>query len=258
MHRSDLYGSLPGFSAASETYENHFRWGRDTLGVITGAQLSGAARDAGNTPTTVLRPGLLLGQISATGLLKEYNPTGTDGSQVVHSILMSSFRMQDLDGNNTNRFVWVLAGGPIQAAKLLLLDNQARKQMRARFLFDDDLGNKFAYMGFQQEVNKAGNYTVVAADAGTLFTASAAAVFTLPALAAGLGPFGFLNLADANMGVASAAGDDIVWLNDVAADSLTFSTTSEKIGGFLRVYANAAGTKWYVEKLAGGTVTVVS
>lgn len=255
--RSDLFGSIPGFSDASETYENAFRWGREGLGVIVGRQLSGAARDAGNTPTTVLRPGLLLGPITSSGLLKEYNPAGTDGSQVVDSILLSSFRMQDLDGNNTPRFVWTLAAGPVQAARLLLLDNMARRQMRGRFLFDDDLANKFSWGSpLLQQVNKAADYTVLAADAGTLFTASAAVNFTLPALAPGLGPFGFLNLADSNMTVTSAAGDDIVWDNDAAADSLAFSTASHKIGGFLVFTVNAAGTKWYVENRSPATCTV--
>lgn len=255
MFRSDQWAAVPGFTTASETYENYFGWGHKTLGVIIGGQISGAARDSGNTPTTVLRPGLLLGQIAASSLLAQYSPTATDGTQLVHSILMVGVRMQDLDAVNQNRFPWMLVAGPIKAANLIGLDNVARRQMRGRFLFDDDYANKFGG-GPLREVSKAADYVVVASDAGTLFTATAAVNFTLPALAAGLGPLEFLNLADSNMTVTSAAGDDIVWDNDAAADSLAFSTASHKIGGRLRFMVNAAGTKWYVENLSPATCTV--
>lgn len=262
MWRNDQFGRIPGQSAAFETYENHFRWGRDGLGIILGGNISGAARDAGNTPTTVLRPGLLLGQITSSGLLTNWSPTATDGSQLVHSILMTGLRVQDLDGNNQGAFTWVLAGGPVQAAKVLNLDNVARAQMRDRFLFDDRMANPYATFPHLLQVTKATSYTVVASDAGTLFDtlgAAGAVTFTLPALAAGAGPFTFLNLADQNMIVASDEGDNVVALNDLSADSLAFSTSSEKIGGMVRVYANAAGTKWIAEILSGAnTVTIAT
>ncbi|MGE3410133.1 MAG: hypothetical protein AB7I37_25340, partial [Pirellulales bacterium] len=87
----------------------------------------------------------------------------------------------------------------------------------------------------------------------TLFTttgASGAVTFTLPALAAGLGPFEFLNTVNQDMIIASAAGDDIVTDGDAAADSIAFSTASHKIGGRARFRANAAGTAWHVEILS--------
>lgn len=252
MIRSDLFGMQPGFTSASETYESEFSWGRASNRLITGGNLSGAARDSGNTPTTILRPGLLLGRISASGKLTNYSPTATDGSNYVEAVLMSSFRMQDLDASNIDRLVWILVGGPVQASKLINLDHVARSQMRGRFTFDDDFANTRGYQDFHRETAKTADYTVVAADAGTLFTTTGAAGavnFTLPALAAGLGPFGFLNTVDQNLTVTSAAGDDIVTDGDAAADSVAFSTASHKIGGFVKFWVNAAGTKWYMESL---------
>ena len=85
-------------------------------------------------------------------------------------------------------------------------------------------------------------------------------MFTLPAIAPGLGPFEFLNKADADMGIASAEGGNIVWVHDLAANSLTFSTASNKIGGRLQVTANEVGDKWYVRNFSPVTclVTVVT
>lgn len=97
------------------------------------------------------------------------------------------------------------------------------------------------------ESAKTANYTVLATDNGTLFTnagAVGAVIFTLPAIAANLS-FTFFVAADQSLTVASAAGDDMMVYNDIAADSVAFSTSSKKVGASLRVVANAAGTAWY-------------
>ena len=178
---------------------------------------------------------------------------------------MSGLKATDNNGNNIQRFGYVCVGGPVKASALIGLDYVARSQMRGRFLFDDDLDGHWSQFGppYQKEGAKTANYTVVAADAGTLFTttgATGAVTFTLPALAAGLGPFGFLNVVDQNMTVASAAGDDIVALNDASADSLAFSTANQKIGGHLVFFCNAAGTKWYAinRSVGANTITVAT
>jgi hypothetical protein len=260
-YRSDNYMGLPGLTDAVESFSQVFTWGREELVIRAGANISGAARDSTNTPTTELRPGLLLGRLTASPeLLKQYDPAATDGTQVVAGILMTGLRATDLDGNNSQRFAWMMVGGPIKAASLIGLDAVARAQMRGRFLFDDDLMGQYQnYAPYLRETAKTADYTVVAADAGTLFTTTGAAgaiIFTLPALAAGRGPFGFLNVVDQNMTVASAEGDNIVALHDASADSVAFSTASQKIGGHVLVWANAAGTKWYVSNRSAGANTI--
>lgn len=113
---------------------------------------------------------------------------------------------------------------------------------------------------WRQEVAKTASYTVLAKDNGTLFTttgASGTVTFTLPAIAPGLA-FGFLNVVDQTMGVASAEGDNIVAINDASADSLTFSTSSQKIGAYLKVFSNSAGTKWHYEAYTSATITVAT
>jgi hypothetical protein len=258
---NDSYMGAPGIGAAVETAENEFTWGREEWKDRRGVQVSGAARDATNTPTTFLRRGLILGQITASpGLFKAYDPAATDGSQVAVAILSTDLNATDLAGNNTARFAWALFGGPVKAANLYGLDAVARNQMRYRFVFDDDASNRYGFGPALVEVAKTANYTVVAGDAGTLFTttgASGAVTFTLPTLAAGLGPFHFHNTVDQNMTIASAGSlDDILTFNDLAADSIAFSTAGNKIGASVTVWANQAGTKWYVRAHGANTMTV--
>jgi hypothetical protein len=94
---------------------------------------------------------------------------------------------------------------------------------------------------------KTSSYTVLATDSGTFFTtegASGAVTFTLPAVGTTHFHAWFFCAEDQTMTVASAAGDDMVLFNDVAADSLAFSTSSEKAGG--GCYCISDGTKWMV------------
>lgn len=85
---------------------------------------------------------------------------------------------------------------------------------------------------------KTANYTVVSADSGSIFTttgATAAVNFTLPAIADGPFIFWFINGADQNMTVTSGTADTLVAFNDLTADSVAFSTASEKIAGAIMV-----------------------
>ena len=52
-------------------------------------QIDTTARDAGNTAyrTTYLRPGLVLGKVTATGRYKEYDDTDADGTEVAKGVL---------------------------------------------------------------------------------------------------------------------------------------------------------------------------
>lgn len=256
--RNDLYGSVPGVTTAQETFENHFRWGRDYAGLIVGGQLDGTARDSGNTPTTVLRPGLLLGQIASSGNLRDYGGNNTDGSDQVYGVLLSSFRMQDLDGNNTNRFVWVLAGGPVKAVQLLGLDEWARATMADRFIFDDrNLTSNT--IGWNRLVAKTANYTVVnGTDNNTIFTTTGAAGevdFTLPTTIKKGQRWKFYAAVDQILKVIAPAGK-LVTFNNAAATSVALSTAGNKIGGSFEVIVDEAAAKYLVIPSGANTVTV--
>ena len=262
MLLNDTYGMVPGLTTARETYETEFRWGSQWQGVIVGGIISGSARDSSNSPTYELRAGLLLGQVLSTGQYTNYSPTATDGSEVATGVLMEALRMQDFEGNNVNKFYGILVGGPVQASKLQGLDLQARAQMANNFIFDD-IGNLPGnhWFPFKRFESQTASYTVVAGDNMTMFDntgASGAVTFTLPTLANGYF-FGFRVVADQNVIVASAAGNDMIAIDDASASSVAFQTTNEKIGGVFWVYSNPGATKWIVENHSAGanTVTVV-
>ena len=87
---------------------------------------------------------------------------------------------------------------------------------------------------YPRMVAKTASYTVLRTESGTVFHttgATAAIVFTLPAISTGPWWFEFFNGADQSMTVTSATADTIVTYNDLAADNVAFSTSSEKIGG---------------------------
>lgn len=108
---------FPGIDSVLETVQNQFWWGRNEQQTFMPATVSGAARDAGNTVTTVLRGGLLLGRVTATGLLKEWNPTGTDGSEVIYGILPAPLSLLD-NGSGADRYTYVFVKGNVYSDRL--------------------------------------------------------------------------------------------------------------------------------------------
>jgi hypothetical protein len=94
---------------------------------------------------------------------------------------------------------------------------------------------------------KTAAYQVTKEDSGTIFHttgATAAVTFTLPPISDG--PFWFLFIcgADIGMTVTAKAADTAVTYNDLNADSVAFSTSSEMIGGAVEVICD--GTTLFV------------
>ena len=83
---------------------------------------------------------------------------------------------------------------------------------------------------------------------GALITtegSSGAVVLTLPAVASSDGVhYWFVNAEDQDLTIAAPA-DTMVTFNDVAADSVKFGTSSEKVGG--GAFAFCDGAKWMVQ-----------
>lgn len=108
------------------------------------------------------------------------------------------------------------------------------------------------------ELAKTADFTILNTQNGYLFTnagASGSVTFTLPALQKGFYCY-FQSVVDQNLVIARAGSDTIVAKGNASAVSLTYSTSSEKIGSACLVYCNAGGTKWYFRDLGGTTVTV--
>jgi hypothetical protein len=256
---SSMFGNLPGMGTVIETYEAAITWGSAWQMKWWNGWIDANTVDVGNTGTTWrLRPGLVLGQTTATGRWTNYNATNTDGSQVARGILAYGLRMQDvLSGLNTQKLYAILIGGNLKGANLLGLDMQARAQLSPFFTFDDILGgeNPWDWIAFQ---TKVANYQIVTGDNFSHFDNTGAVGevdFTLPPIANGY-KFGFRNVAAQTLKVISNEGGNIVALNNPVANSLAFATGGQQIGAGLVFYSNAAGTKWYVNDVSTGGPTI--
>lgn len=249
--------ALPGFQAQVQSTENQVWFGHENMRIFDAFPVIGsAAVDAGNTLTTTLRNGLVMAKKTSDGLWYEYDPTQVDGREVARGVLIQSLSMMNIvTGVVDKKNGRILVGGNLKASALVGLDSGARRQMASSFKFDDDFSGRNWGGGFLRELPKAANYTVVAADNHTEFVATAAAVFTLPAIGKGY-RFKFRNQADANMQVSSAEGTNVVALHNASASSVAFSTANQKIGGAVVVYSNKAGDKWITENASAGANTI--
>ncbi len=102
------------------------------------------------------------------------------------------------------------------------------------------------------------NTTLKVINNGALYTttgANAPVTITLPAISAGL-CFDFMAISANNLLITSAEGNNIVASNTVVANTVAFQTANTVIGGYLRMFTNAAGTKWYVRVMCSNTITI--
>jgi len=244
--------TVPGQTAALSNTENILWWGREQDLLTTGYVIDGASVDAGNTPTDILRPGLILGG-PVSGKLKQWDPTSVAGYENVFGILGVEQNMH-YAGTDTDRFgPLIIVGGPVRAGGLIIPGASAagisgkayewllRAQMTqgGRFLFDDQLYPNL--MGAWRKIMDLGAdaddaYTVLATDRDTLFhngSDTDALTVTLPSIATVGAGFrcGVWAVADFAVTVAAAVANTIVVFNNAAADSVAYSTAGDIIGG---------------------------
>lgn len=253
------YGSLPGIGSLTQNTESNIWWGREeNLLHVQALILDSTAVDAGNSPTTDLRQGLLLGKKVADGNLYQYDPDANDGSEEVYAVLLRDISTLDANGTAEDKMIHALVGGPMRAETLrvegtLLTSSDheytVRRQMANRFVFNDDPTSKAMHLGaaFSNKTETAAAITVAAADNGSRLVCSNAAstTVTLPAIHQGL-VFEFLRTGDEEFIVTSAEGDNIIFGNDLSGDSITFTTAGQHIGALVRVEGiHVGGTlKW--------------
>lgn len=252
------FGNAFGLGQAAETFEQAITWGPLPFVISVPAYIYSGATDPTNTPTTNLRPGLLMGIRDADGQWSNYNPAATDGTEVAVGVLPVGLTMIDfLTNNGQNKVYGIIVGGKLQGAKIIGLDGMARAQLAARFIFDDNIPGSpwFTYEDMQ---TKVANYSVLGTDNFTVFDnlgAIAPVTFTLPPIANGY-QFNFRGRANSNLIVASAEGANMEALNNLTANSVAFQTGGQIIGGEFQIVSNIAGTKWLVRTLSAGSNTV--
>ncbi len=254
----------PGIGSERAVTESEILWGSDNArssALWQSGVISGTARDDANTPTTVLRPGLILGKLDSGSEYEEWDADVATGTQNIAGILDMEIRAQDFDATNQDRVFRILrANAPVKVRKLLIQGSAfvghideylARRQLaNAGFVLDDD---PFGYKaGRGQRVSHVTGTTdaLTAAENGTtLFYNNAASVtVTLPTIQPGL-EYTLVRVADEEFVVTSAEGDNLLVGNDLSADSLTLTTAGEQIGATVRirsVYVNTT-LKWLIE-----------
>lgn len=248
--------AFPGIESELNTVQNQFWWGRQEQQTLLQATISGAARDAGNTVTDVLRGGLLMGRVTATGVYKEWNPTGTDGSEVIVGILPYPLKMTDA-GSNVDRHAQLFVGGNLYSDRILIPGeadegivghaqefNVLNQLVDRGFRLDKHLqyGNPLSYRPRLLTAAEiaADAVTVTTADHGRTFnmvSADATTTVTLPAAKVGL-TFTVVSSAAQTTTIALASGTVIIPGN-AAATGVSLTT-----GESARFVGIAAGVYW--------------
>lgn len=136
---------VPGMVTTGPSFTPHHAWlvGSDPHWEQKSVPISNAARDAGSTPTTTLRSGLVMGIITATKLWKQYDDAAVDGSQVAAGILLDPIRMVDAHGTtlsgSNHPHAPVVIRGRIRVSELYGYDAAAGADLRAlNFLLEGD------------------------------------------------------------------------------------------------------------------------
>lgn len=116
------------------------------------AVVDGASRDAGNSPTTVLRPGLVMAKVTASGKYRPFAAGGSDGTEQPIGILYNIGLNTQLNASNADRLLaTILVGGYVNPEAICIaasatygLDKSTaahvtvRKAFKYAFQFTDD------------------------------------------------------------------------------------------------------------------------
>lgn len=270
MHFHQL--GLPGTRSANFATPREIFWGGDASRMkimrLQG-QFSNTIRDAGETPTTSIRPGLLLGALTADSKLVHWDPTATDGSQWLRGVNEHELTATEGFGATAaESFAPYVAVAPLKASSLLILGTAltssthqylARRRLAlAGCILDDDPMGYLAGVT-ERTIQKTTTGAITAAENGAKFicNGSGAVTLTLPTLVPGLS-YKFINTVAQNLIIASAGSlDDIVTLNDLSADSITFSTASNQIGAQVDIHSDYVnGTLKWISTVQIGTATI--
>lgn len=230
----------PGISTTLNLVETQLWWGKEELTYLLGnRRISGAARDAGNTSyTTILRAGLILGEITSGKILTNWDPTATDGSQHPIGFLTRDLATQE-NGANSNSLVGrVMYAGYLKASQIIIpgetaaglsgkdLEFVVRNAFASRVLWDDNLD-----AGNQKQFTIAASATIGTNYHKSIIDNNGAAgsvTITLPAPKRGL-EFTFILVTGQNIVLASTATGQFVPSSGTPADTITLASTKFQI-----------------------------
>jgi hypothetical protein len=273
MLQFDHAWRVPGQTEALENTEGQIWWGGFVhQPLVVPVFLDGSARDTGNGKPTILRPGLLLGRVTATGMWRQWNPTATDGSEHIAGVLLYEVQTQAAGADANRWFGYAMVAGCLKESAIIVpgsvnaglagnaLEFEVRNQLtqNGRFVLDTNFQGGMG--GWLRVVPKTANYTLDATDHGTLFTnegATGAVTFTLPMPRRGY-RVGFYIVANQNITISANPSDTLVVDNDAAADTVSMAAASNKIGAFFEVVQTASLSLIFPRLWPGQTVAITS
>jgi hypothetical protein len=242
----------PGVGLISETGATKVCWGGDAakgMCLFGSARIASTTADGGNDPTTLLRPGLVIAKVAATGYYSHYDIEARDGTNRASAILLDELSSVDLENIGTDRVFRILLAGPVRASNLIGLDSMARRQLGPRFMFDDDLRSQRHFLDLawvDEEVTA--NHQIVAADAGKMLVCTDDDVeLTLPTLADSEGfAVMILRAGGGELSVVSLEGSNVIAGGSITSSQIEFQTAGQLIGVRLKFEAIHVGTvqKW--------------
>lgn len=127
-----------------------------------------------------------------------------------------------------------------------------------------DLEDRTIQVGMKLKIkNVSAAYTIDPEDSGSLITIDTAATLTLPAATQNLkGVYvDVMVIADVTVVIAAATAGQLIMSNDIAANSFTWSTGSQKVGEAVRLVCNGASwlvMMWPITLTGATTVGTVS
>ncbi len=240
---------VPGMGALAETTEYEIIWGSERgQGQVLeqNGNYSGTMRDAGNTPTTVIRAGLIMAKLTSTARLEEWVSTASDGTQDIFGVTPYELRAQDFDATDQDKVAGVIVRAPLKAAQLLIQgaafighadEFLARHTLHGGgSILDDDPQGHLAGASWRQKIQLGvATITLTTADNYTSFRVhSVDTNFVLPAVQAGL-KFRFLMGEDFELSISSAITTNFLHGGDVTQSGVTFTQAGEQIGAHVEV-----------------------
>ena len=118
---------IAGFSAEETATPSEFLL--DSHVMQKGCTVASSARDSGNSVSTTLRPGLVLGKITASGKYAQYDPSASDGTEVAAGILKDQIKVIDANANAVDAHGNVVFHGRVDESALHGCDDAAKADL---------------------------------------------------------------------------------------------------------------------------------
>lgn len=116
--------ATPGTQPKVSSSARNIFWGGDNTSVqilTADTEIDSATVDAGNPErTTVLRAGLIMAKVTATGLLVQWDALGAAGAEVVYGVLSDEIDMLNDQAVAVNQFAKCVVNAPVRAENLLI------------------------------------------------------------------------------------------------------------------------------------------